>query len=218
MILGETLLAAAAVPGIASLTPVGVVTVASRDIRLGAVVRAPGLTPAERRRVVARMPAGAASVTLPRRAVAALVHHNIARLRPAAGPGNIVFRLAPVAHVSAICFRLRQKVARGGVVGPEMAAPAPCSGQPSAMLRFADGALHATADLFPGDYLGAVHLTGRPAVQKGDALQIVSTVGPIRVVRAVTAMQDGRNGRRIFVRDEDGQVFAAPMPRSGESE
>ena len=47
----------------------------------------------------------------------------------------------------------------------------------------------------------------RPAIARGETVRLVSTSGPVRIERAVTALQDA-GGPRIFVRDEDGQVFA----------
>lgn len=47
----------------------------------------------------------------------------------------------------------------------------------------------------------------RPSIGKGEAIRLVATMGPVRIERVVTALQDA-SGSRIFVRDEDGQVFA----------
>jgi hypothetical protein len=48
----------------------------------------------------------------------------------------------------------------------------------------------------------------QPAVKRGAVLHLISTVGPVRIERPVTALQSSR-GKRIFVRDPDGTVFAA---------
>lgn len=50
-------------------------------------------------------------------------------------------------------------------------------------------------------------LMARPAIAKGEAIRLVATMGPVRIERVVTALQDA-SGSRIFVRNEDGQVFA----------
>lgn len=46
-----------------------------------------------------------------------------------------------------------------------------------------------------------------PAIKRGAVLRLTSAVGPVRVERPVTALQSSR-GKRIFVRDPDGTVFA----------
>jgi flagella basal body P-ring formation protein FlgA len=49
------------------------------------------------------------------------------------------------------------------------------------------------------------------AVDKGDKLTMVSTSGPVRVTREVVALQAGRAGGRLFVRDNEGNVTSAPL-------
>ncbi len=62
-----------------------------------------------------------------------------------------------------------------------------------------------------GTYLGRVAPLRRASVVKGAELVLRSSAGPVVIERRVTAMQPGRAGGRIFVRDADGQVFAAPL-------
>lgn len=45
----------------------------------------------------------------------------------------------------------------------------------------------------------------------GTTLTLRSVTGPVTIERAVTTLQPGRSGRRVFVRDGAGQVFAAPL-------
>jgi hypothetical protein len=45
------------------------------------------------------------------------------------------------------------------------------------------------------------------AIKRGAVLHLTSTAGPVRIERSVTALQTSR-GKRIFVRDADGTVFA----------
>lgn len=49
--------------------------------------------------------------------------------------------------------------------------------------------------------------TPEPAIKRGAALHLTSTVGPVRIERPVTALQSSR-GKRVFVRDADGTVFS----------
>jgi hypothetical protein len=48
-------------------------------------------------------------------------------------------------------------------------------------------------------------------IERGDALTLMSRAGPVRIERKVVAMQPGRHGRRLFVRDEDGAVSSIPL-------
>lgn len=51
-----------------------------------------------------------------------------------------------------------------------------------------------------------MRLPDPPAVQTGDELTLISRAGPVTVERSVTALQPGRSGRRLFVRDRAGHV------------
>jgi len=55
-----------------------------------------------------------------------------------------------------------------------------------------------------------------PAIRRGAALHLVSRAGPVRIERSVTALQASR-GKRVFVRDADGTVFAVRVaaPEAG---
>lgn len=72
----------------------------------------------------------------------------------------------------------------------------------------------AAVDLVPGDELGAVFLPKRPGILPGDRVAIVASFGPIQVLREVTALQPGYPGRWLFVRDDAGQVFKAPIVKA----
>lgn len=50
-----------------------------------------------------------------------------------------------------------------------------------------------------------------PEVKTGDRLTLVSRSGPVTVERQVTALQPGRSSRRLFVRDDAGQVSSIPL-------
>lgn len=46
------------------------------------------------------------------------------------------------------------------------------------------------------------------SVSRGSRLTMVASVGPVRVTRAVEALQQTRPGGRLFVRDGDGQILS----------
>lgn len=51
-----------------------------------------------------------------------------------------------------------------------------------------------------------------PAVHRGEKLVLSSRAGAVRIERPVTAVQDASaRAARVFVRTDDGQVFAAPL-------
>jgi flagella basal body P-ring formation protein FlgA len=72
-------------------------------------------------------------------------------------------------------------------------------------------ALRASAPLPAGTRLGRLALSAAPDIDKGDELTLRSTVGPVSVERQVVALQPGRSGGRVFVRDAEGQVMSAPL-------
>lgn len=53
----------------------------------------------------------------------------------------------------------------------------------------------------------------RPAIERGATLHLTSRAGPVRIERPVTALQSSM-GRRVFVRDADGAVFAVRVARA----
>ncbi len=92
--------------------------------------------------------------------------------------------------------------------------PVACrAGAPRAALRYdrVDGVLVAADDLPAGTYLGVVAPLDARSVAKGTALTLRSIAGPVVIERSVTAMQAGRPGKRLFVRDSEGKVFAVPL-------
>lgn len=50
-----------------------------------------------------------------------------------------------------------------------------------------------------------------PRASKGDTLTLAVTSGPVRIERAVEALQTVPKGRAIFVRTADGTVLSAPL-------
>lgn len=54
-----------------------------------------------------------------------------------------------------------------------------------------------------------------PTIAAGTPLTLRSVAGPVAIERPVTTLQPGRAGRSVFVRDGQGQVFAAPLAMEG---
>ena len=82
----------------------------------------------------------------------------------------------------------------------------PEAGPPGEMVfTLAPQAVPAAAEL---DRAAAVEL---PAVKAGAKLTLVSQAGRVRLEREVTALQPGRAGGRVFVRDGDGEIFSVTV-------
>ena len=115
-------------------------------------------------------------------------------------------------HATAGCHVLSRPVPRGAPIEPSAVEAAPCRSGKSAPVAFdrASGETVAAADLGAGTFLGRILIRAHRGVRKGDVLRLISTIGPVRIERAVTAMQPS-DGGRVFVRDQDGQVYSAPL-------
>jgi flagella basal body P-ring formation protein FlgA len=119
------------------------------------------------------------------------------------------------------CSVLAAPVAAGEALVPSGLIPAACRpGASRAPLRLdrAGGIVRAEADLEAGAYLGRIALPAPPAVTPGEALTLVSTVGPVTIRRSVVALQPAKAGERLFVRDEEGQVTSVALAPADEGE
>lgn len=216
------LLAAAGASVAVGLVPASEVTLPSREIRLGDVADLSGLAPSERRRleplVIAAMPAGRSRIALTRQALAGLVRRSVPglTLKPASSDSILTFTVAQPAEIrrAQACAELARPLAAGAAVSEGDLAPVPCRSEAApAELRFdrRDRIVRSSGPLAAGAYLGRISTGPSPAVDKGDKLSLVATAGPVRVSREVVAMQPGRAGGRLFVRDSEGNVTSAPI-------
>jgi len=162
---------------------------------------------------IARLPVGRDRLSLSRRAIAVLVRRAVPGIVVDGGDARIVtFRyVRRVGANAGACQVTSAAIAAGAAITRDKVAAGPCA--PAAGVRY-DVALDsavASRDLPAGSPLG--HLVVRPptTVARGDAMTLVSRAGPVTVERPVTALQSGREGGRVFVRDSGGHVFAAPV-------
>jgi flagella basal body P-ring formation protein FlgA len=222
MTLLTLLLASAGASVTVGLVPAAEVTLSSRQIRLGDVADLSALEPSARSRlaprVLATIPAGRSGITLSREAVRALLRRNVPGLgvRTEAEETSLVFRVAANADAPTRgdCAELARPLAEGAALSDRDLAPVPCAdGAPAPALRFdrLDRVARADRDLAAGTYLGRLTAAPAVAVDKGDKLTLVSTAGPVRITREVVALQAGRPGGRLFVRDSEGNVTSAPL-------
>jgi hypothetical protein len=128
--------------------------------------------------------------------------------------GGILLAWVGLATSGGDCFATVRDVEAGAIIAAADVVPVVCdAGRARASLRFepGSGATIAAAALPDGTYLGRILPSSGRLIAKGATLTIRSTSGAVTIEREVIAMQTGRDGKRMFVRDERGQVFAVPL-------
>lgn len=113
------------------------------------------------------------------------------------------------------CRFTARPIGAGEAITAQDTAAGPCSDRLAPRRLRYDAAARvarAAVDLASGEELGHVFLPQRPAVLPGEPILLTAAVGPVTIARTVTALQPGRAGRRLFVRDEAGKVFSVPAP------
>lgn len=172
----------------------------------------PSATGALRKRIIASVPVGRMVIVLSRVAIGNLARRTVPGVTiTGSRSGRVTFAIRSIAMTArpAGCAATITSVPSGVVIERAMVAPATCTAAPAARVSFDRGlALSRSVTTLPtGTYLGRLRARGDYGMHAGEMAQVVSTIGPIRIVRDVTAMQASR-GRRVFVRDADGQVFS----------
>jgi flagella basal body P-ring formation protein FlgA len=136
---------------------------------------------------------------------------SLVTLLLAAAGASATVGLVPAA---AGCLELAKPVSAGAALSVSGVVAVACDDEKAeATLRFdrVDRVVRVDRDLPAGTYLGRVSLPAAVVVDKGDKLTLVSTAGPVRVSREVVALQAGRAGGKVFVRDAEGNVTSAPL-------
>lgn len=208
----------------ATLTDAPSVALNAPLVRIGDVAVPGNLPRAEWERlapmVIARVPDGRA-VTLSRTAIATLITRRAPSLRLASGAKasgvRFVVRSTAPNGSTLGCRVLAAAHETGSVVSANDTRPAPCTDAMPAHLDLdrANRRLTAPRALAAGAYLGRIVPYEAAPVASGSPLRLISRVGPVAIERTVTALQLGRSGQKVFVRDPDGQVFAARLDTEG---
>ena len=73
------------------------------------------------------------------------------------------------------------------------------------------GFVRAARKLQAGEIVFAPNQEGLADVRPGDFVQTLIKIGPVQVARSVQASQPARFGQKLFVRTEDGKMFAAQL-------
>ncbi|MCW4463788.1 hypothetical protein OK349_18950 [Sphingomonas sp. BT-65] len=115
----------------------------------------------------------------------------------------------------AACVATVRDIAAGEQISAELLVPVDCRKQPrgTRWARFdrMSGSLTAREALPAGAYLGRLPAAAAPLLPKGARVTLRASAGPAIVEREVTTLQPARAGQRVFVRDADGNVFAAAI-------
>ena len=195
------------------------VELGSRAVRLADVAVLEGGAKAERRRlgaqIVASVPRRRSGILLSRAALADLVRRQSGAPAVAEGEGMLRLRYRPaVATRQGGCWATQAPLAVGEPITGASVAPAPCGGaSTSDLLRFdrSSGLVRAAVNLPAGTHIGRMAPPAEGLVERGASMALVSTSGPVTLSRSVTALQPGRAGRPLFVRDEDGNVLSVAV-------
>ncbi len=217
-------LAAAIIPAADQASAPTVVEISGREIRLADLSAVPGFGDAARSRfadrVVAALPMGRGVLAVRADALAELTSRRLPALAPIspAADALVLIRRSAVAQAGAAgdrsCAVLGSPVALGEAVTPDDVTPAACDpASPTGPVRYSreDGSTRAAADLAVGTYMGRLSARAPAEVTRGSGLTIVSSIGAVTIRREVEALQPARRGGRLFVRDEDGEIFSLPL-------
>jgi hypothetical protein len=170
-----------------------------------AAARGPGADEA-----IATLPAGRDRIVVTRRTLEALARRAVPAV--ALGEGGPDGPVAIHRRVSARegCVAAARPILAGEAIAPGDLVPADCAvGRARAPLHYRSGeGVVAAAPIAAGVPLGRLAPPPPHDVARGAELTLVSRAGPVTISRPVTALQPGRGGRRLFVRDADGAVFA----------
>jgi hypothetical protein len=200
-----------------ALLPVGELHIAGPQLHVGDVVTLNCAPPSERPAlgalVIASVPEGRRTLT--RTALRNLIARRTALDVTLGGAGDIALIRPHGAPPARRCYETAAPVAANQSLDRDRVRPVACRTEPGARLDYeaSTGRIHADSDLPEGAYLGRLD-PPRPAPDTGDQVALVVTAGPVSITRAVTALEPGARSRRIFVRDNDGQVFAAALAKA----
>jgi len=206
---------------------IGMVALDRHDVVLADIADLSALRPdqvrAVRDLVVLRLPHGGETLITPAQ-LAVLAHRRVPGLRfRAAQNGPIRFVVHAASHLQQRCSIARAPLESGHHLVASDLQSRPCADRgtrPNGIARdAATGDLVLTHAVAAGTDLGPIVLPAAPAVRPGDRLVLHIRQGAARIERPVVAVQQGRAGARLFVRDADGEVHSAYMasePERGE--
>jgi hypothetical protein len=206
-----------------ALTNAQSVDLPGAEVRVSDVVSLECVTPSHRRGIGELAIASAnrdSEVT--RLALAALVRRRVPALGVNLGgdpAATIRLRAPHRAPVGAFeCYSARRAISAGEAISADDVERAPCSADVSvrAPVRYEamHGLMRAAEDIAAGQLLGRMMGPPHPITETGRQMTLTIAIGPVTIERSVETVQPSRGGA-IFVRNEDGHVFSAPMNAQG---
>ena len=219
--------------GLCALTGAEEISLPTSSLRLGDVVALECVPEADRPAigalVLAEVPQTSRRATVSAGDLALLAKRRVPGLRLApvgdasrqiallAGPAGMTRPAAPVA-----CYRTSHTISANDAISGEDLAPSACeqnAPRPQVYFDRTNKVVRAQADIAADVYLGRLLVPDHGFPDTGDELVLSIGVGPVRVERQVRAAQPAPKGGEIFVRDEAGALFRAPVaPHSTEGE
>jgi flagella basal body P-ring formation protein FlgA len=230
MIAAPALLMTAALSLTPPATPVRAeVVVSGPVVRLGDVADLTGLPGAWRVAAaglpIARFAPGQRRIVLSGTAIAERARGAMPVLAawiapPAAAAAQVTRRASAAAdRPEGPCLRALRPIPAGGTVTQTDVEAARCA---AAAVRLsydgATGLARARDDLAAGDLLHAPPRRTLSAVRPGQTLTLRAAAGPVVVERQVEVLRAARPGAAVYVRSDDGAVFAAPGPMAEAAE
>jgi hypothetical protein len=208
-----------------TLSPADAVALSERAVRIRDVVTLSCISPEQRDRVgameLARLPPEVEAVTLSRAAITALARRRAPQLRALSEPGEestMTLRLrrdTPTLEQTS-CYVATRTLARGAAVRAGDLAPGACATTSDVFIYDRRArVLRTTAPLSPGEPVGALAVLPRADFVAGDTLRLSRSSGLVRVERNVVALQAAPADASLFVRGEDGEIFALSPRKSG---
>lgn len=206
------------------MTPAPSVELVDRNVHIQDVAILTCIDPDQRDavgdRIIARLSENVQEIELSATAIAQLVRRRapgLTDLAVDADPRTIRLHAPaarePAARAEAPCFTTSRAIAQGRALDAASLIPAGCQATTAQTLRYdrSTGLVRAMTNIPAGAYLGRVAAPAARLAEAGDAVSIAVIVGPVRIERDVHVVQPGADGERTFVRDADGNVFAASI-------
>lgn len=190
------------------------VQLTDRDIRLNdlAIVDPDGQNP-----VIARLPKGTNQLELDAKSARRLIRNRLPAARAQLSFVDSVTFVAPPSvpiRRTGRCFVAAERIAKGEFITAALVEEAACDTESSRAQIGYDrdaSAPIAAEDIAAGANLGPVRPVAANRITKGANVQLVTGTGPVTISRSATTLQPAREGRNVFIRTSDGEVFPVPV-------
>ena len=163
--------------------------------------------------IIAQIPPDRSSVILSNQALVRLLARANLTVQTGTPAAEYVFVVSANPVRGEQCWNARRLIPEGRAIDQDDVTASPCTTSLEALhgLRTERGQTIAMSAVPAGASLGRLLLSRRKAVSAGEAVTLVSRIGPVTIERDVVALQNGEAGRRIFVRDRERRIFAADL-------